>query len=91
MATHKTPQSQKLLKLIESAPFSPEEKSNWSSVLQETGITPELADEVHLAITALPTEKFDNDWEKAKLTMDFTALLKQWRMVEASKNFRHNR
>ena len=91
MSTHKTPQSQNLLKLIESTPFTPEEKTHWSAVIQETGITPELTDEIHQAISTLPTEKFENDWEKAKLTMDFAALLKQWRMGEASKNFRHNR
>ncbi len=91
MSTHKTPQSQQLLKLVESAPFTQEEKTRWGSTLHEEGITPEIAEEIHQALTALPAEKFENDWGKARINMELAALLKQWRMSEASKNFKHNR
>ena len=91
MSTHKTPQSQKLIKLIESAPFKKKEIEKWSSTLHEEGITAELADEIHEAFSKLSPEKFDGEWQKAKFSMDFTALINQWRMSEASKNFKHNR
>lgn len=91
MSTHKTPQSQQMLKLVESAPFSQEEKTKWSEILHEKGITPELAEEIHKTLTELPIEKFGGDWEKARFNMELAALLKQWRMSEASKNFKHNR
>jgi hypothetical protein len=91
MSTHKTPQSQQLLKLVESAPLTQEEKTRWSSTLHEAGITPELAEEIHKTLGELPAEKFENDWEKARFNMELAALLKQWRMSEASKHFKHNR
>ena len=58
MSTHKTPESQKLIKLIESAPFTPDEKTQWTKALQEEGITTEVAEVVHKALAALPAEKF---------------------------------
>jgi hypothetical protein len=91
MSTHKTPQSQQLLKLVETAPFTQEEKTRWSSTLHEAGITTELAEEIHKTLSELPAEKFEGDWEKARFNMELAALLKQWRMSEASKNFKHNR
>jgi hypothetical protein len=91
MSTHKTPESQKLIKLIESTPFTPDEKSQWSTALQEDGITSELAEIVHKALTALPADKFESEWQKAQLSMEFTALLNHWRMSQGSKHFKHNR
>jgi hypothetical protein len=91
MPSHKSPQSQKLIKLIGTIPFAAEDKTRWESSLQENGITPELAEEIHQAVSDLPAEKFANEWQKAKDLMAVTTLFKQWRMSEASKNFRHNR
>ena len=91
MSTHKTPESQRLIKLVEAAPFSPEDKAGWSSTLHEEGITDELAETIHKALAALPVEKFASEWQKAKFTMDLTALLNQRRMSQGSKHFKHNR
>lgn len=91
MSTHKTPESQKLIKLIESAPFTPDEKTQWTTALQEEGITSEFAEVVHKALAALPAEKFASEWQKAQLSMEFTALLNHWRMSQGSKHFKHNR
>lgn len=91
MSNHKTPESQRLIKLVEAAPFSPEEKAGWSAKLHEEGITTELAETIHKGLAALPVEKFASEWQKAKFTMDLTALLNQWRMSQGSKNFKHNR
>lgn len=91
MPTHKSPQSQKLIKLIGAIPFVAEDKARWESSLQENGITTELAEAIHQAITAIPAEKFASEWQKAKDVMEITTLFKQWRMSEASKNFKHNR
>ena len=91
MSVHKTPESQKLLKLIEEAPFTEDEKTKWQSAIEENGITPELAEEVHNTLNGMPADKFTNDWQKAGFSMELSALLKQWRMSQGSKNFKHNR
>jgi len=91
MSTHKTPESQRLVKLVESAPFSDDEKTKWNAALQQEGITAELAEEIHQALASLPVEKFADDWQKAKFSMDLSALLNQWRMSQGSKHFKHNR
>ncbi len=91
MSAKKTPQTQKLLKLIEKAPFTPEEKTKWQDSLQEFGLTEELANEIHEKLSALATESFSSDWEKARFSMDLAAILRQWRMSQGSKQFKHNR
>mgnify|MGYP001765370166 CR=1 FL=1 len=91
MSTHKTPESQRLIKLVEAAPFNPDDKAGWSTALQDEGITTELVETIHNALAELPVEKFASEWQKAKFTLDLTALLNQWRMSQGSKHFKHNR
>ncbi len=79
------------IKLIEKAPFTPEEKTKWQDSLQEFGLTEELANEIHEKLSALATESFSSDWEKARFSMDLAAILRQWRMSQGSKQFKHNR
>jgi hypothetical protein len=89
MTGHKSPEAQKLLKMIQAVPFNDEEKEKWRDSLTEDGITEEIADEIHKSLAALPDDKFSNDWEHAKYNMELAVLLKHWRMTQASKNFRH--
>ena len=91
MPAKKTPQSQKLVKLIEKAPFTDEDKTTWLSTLQEFGLTEELANEIHGKLSTLAVESFGSDWEKARFSMDLAAILRQWRMSQGSKQFKHNR
>jgi hypothetical protein len=91
MPATKTPQTQKLLKLIEKAPFAAEDKTKWQDSLQEFGLTEELANEIHEKLSALATDTFSSDWEKARFSMDLAAILRQWRMSQGSKQFKHNR
>lgn len=91
MPAKKTPQTQNLVKLIEKAPFTPEEKTGWLNTIQEFGLTEELADEIHGKLAALSVDAFGSDWEKARFSMDLAAILRQWRMSQGSKQFKHNR
>jgi len=91
MPAKKTPQTHKLLKLIETAPFTTEDKTKWQESLQEFDLNEELATEIHEKLSALATDSFSSDWEKARFSMDLTAILRQWRMSQGSKQFKHNR
>ena len=91
MTTHQSPEGLKLLKLIDQAPFSIEEKAKWHDSLDTNGILEETIDEIHKSLTELPAEKFANDWQRAKLNMDFAVVSRQWRLSQSSKKFKHNR
>lgn len=80
-----------VLKLIESAPFTEEEKSAWTNAIQSDGLTEELLAEIHQKLKEIPVEKFAGDWQHAKFNMDFTGILKRFQLGEASKHFKHNR
>jgi hypothetical protein len=91
MAGNKYPESHKLITFIEKAPFADDEKAKWIETLTTAGMTEETADEVHKALTALPIENFSSDWQRAKFNMDLAGILKEWRMVKGSKQFKHSR
>lgn len=91
MASHKSPEEKNVVKLIESAPFSEEDKKTWTDQIQADGLSAELMDAIHTKLKEIPIEKFAGDWQHAKFSMDFAAILKRWQMGEASKQFRHNR
>jgi hypothetical protein len=48
-------------------------------------------DEVHKKYLEIPKEKFANDWQRAKNNMEWTNILKHWRMDQARQNFKHSR
>jgi hypothetical protein len=91
MAGNKYPESHKLITFIQKAPFSEEQKTKWVEALTNNGMTAETTEEVHQALIALPKEMFSSDWQRAKLNMDLGGILRQWRLVQGSKQFKHNR
>lgn len=91
MANHRSPEEKIILKIIEEAPFTEEEKKAWTSQIRDAGITVELLETIHKSLVGIPKEKFASDWQHAKFNMDFTNSMKRWQMGEASRNFRRNR
>lgn len=91
MASHRSSEEKNVLKLIDSAPFSEEDKKSWTDQIQADGLTEELLEAIHQKLKETPLEKFAGDWQHAKFNMDFTGIRKRWQLNEASKNFRHNR
>jgi len=84
-------ETQQLIKFIEKQPFSAEEKARWLETLHENGIDQTTMDEVHQKFLEMPKDKFTDDWQHAKANMELTALIKKWRLDQASKNFRRSR
>ena len=91
MAGQRSPEEKNIIKLIESAPFSEEDKKAWTDQIHADGLTHEMLDTIHAKLREIPVDKFAGDWQHAKINMDFTGILKRFQMGEASKNFRHNR
>ena len=91
MSANKYPEAHKLILFVEKVPFSAEEKTRLTEMLQADGMTDESTAAVHQALTALPKEAFKDDWQHAKFMMDLATLLKQWQLADGSKNFKHSR
>ncbi len=91
MAGHRSPEEKNVIKLVESTPFSDDDKKAWTDRIQEDGLSEELLNEIHAKLKEIPVDKFSGDWQHAKINMDFTGIVKRWQMGEASKHFRHNR
>lgn len=91
MAEKSQVEKQKITHLIQQVPFNAEDITLWMESLQENGITETLLDEMHEKLLAIPPEKFAGDWMRAKFTTDLARFARQWRMQNASRQFKHNR
>lgn len=91
MADRSNIEKQKMLHLIQQVPFTEEEKSSWIENLEENGVTESLLDEMHEKLLKIPPEKFASDWMRAKFSTDLARFARQWRMQNASRQFKHNR
>jgi hypothetical protein len=90
MSANKYPEAHQLILFVEKVPFSEEEKTKLKELLSEVGMTDETTAEVHKLLTALPKENFSSDWQRAKFNMDLAGILRQWRMTQGSKKFKHS-
>lgn len=84
-------ETQQLVKFIEKQGFSDEDKQRWLDFLRDNGIDQAIMEEIHQKFLEIPLEKFANDWQRAQNNMEFTKILKRWRMDQASRNFKHSR
>ena len=91
MAERSNLERQKVIHIIQQAPFTDEEKTLWIDNLEANGITEELLDEIHEKLLTIPLEKFTSDWMRAKFTTDLAQFTRQWRMSNASRQFKHGR
>ena len=91
MAERSQVEKQKMIHLVQQIPFSEEEKALWTGNLEENGVTEALLEEIHEKLLAIPQEKFTSDWMRAKFSIDLSRFTRQWRMQNASRQFKHNR
>ncbi len=89
MAERSNLEKQKVIHIIQQVPFTDEEKTLWIDNLEANGITEELLDEMHEKLLTIPLEKFTSDWMRAKFTTDLARFARQWRMSNASRQFKH--
>ncbi len=82
---------QKVLKIINSIPFEAGDKEKWQAGLEENEIDEAMLTEIHNKLMEIPQEKFASDWMKVKYSTDLKRFIQQWRMHNASRQFKHNR
>ncbi|MPN32699.1 hypothetical protein SDC9_180179 [bioreactor metagenome] len=91
MTTQFPRETQQLVKFIEKQAFADEDKKRWTEFLTENGLDQEILEEVHKKFLEIPKESFANDWQRAQNNMEFTKIQKQWRLDQASRNFKRSR
>ena len=91
MAGKKYIEKQKVLHFIEEVPYSDEQKAAWNKVLEEGEVDEGLLNDLHTALMEIPAEKFESDWMRAKYSTDLTGIIRQWRLKNAQRQFKHGR
>lgn len=91
MAANKLAARQKVIHFILQVPYSAEEKQAWLDQLEENDVSEDVLNELHTALMAIPAEKFASDWMRAKYSTDLASLIRQWRMNNARRQFKHGR
>lgn len=82
---------QKILKFIDSIPFTAEDSQKWQAGLDENEVDEVLLNEIHEKLMEIPQEKFASDWMKLKYITDLKQIIQQWRIHNSSKQFRRGR
>lgn len=82
---------QKVTHFIQQVPFSEEEKTAWLKELEDNDVSETLLDELRDKLMTIPPENFPSDWMRAKFSTDLATLARQWRMSNASRQFKHVR
>jgi len=88
MAVHNTPEERKLIQLIGQMPFSAEQKKSWTDTIRERGLNEELAEEMRQKLVEIPEgEDEPAKARRARLAIELTRLVKQWRFSQQSRRF----
>lgn len=91
MAANTQADKQKVLHFIQQVPYSDDEKNSWTSQLDAGEVSEGLLNELHVALMAIPAERFAGDWMRMKFSADLAGLIRQWRMNNARRQFKHGR
>lgn len=91
MADNTHNEKQKVIHYIQQVPYTDEEKAAWIKTLEEGEVNEGLLNELHTALMAIPGEKFASDWMRAKYSTDLTGIIRQWRLKNARRQFKHGR
>ena len=91
MAANNPAARQKVIHFIQQVHYSAEEKQAWLAQLEEDDVTEAVLNELHAALMTIPAEKFASDWMRAKYSTDLASLIRQWRMNNARRQFKHGR
>jgi len=89
MADTKFVDKQKILKFIASVPFTAEDKQKWQAALEENELDEELLNDLHNKLLEIPQDQFASGWMRLKYSMDLKKSIEEWRMHNASRQFKH--
>ncbi len=91
MAAQLTPEAKSLIKLIERLAFPEETKTAWLEAIKSGNINEELLHDIRTKLNELPANIEGGDWNKARDVMEFTGIMKRWRLSQGSQHFHGSR
>jgi hypothetical protein len=86
MAIHNLPEERQVIKLLEKIAFVEADRQVWVDEIQATGLTEELAEQIHQKLAA-PVEVESQALIQAKALVEFSQLVRRWRMARGAKKF----
>lgn len=85
MSYKNTPAERQLVKFIESFPLPAEVIQGWVAVIQQQGMSEELAEQIHAKLAEpVDGQPLPN---RARLLVELAAQIKRWRMSEGARKF----
>lgn len=86
MALHNTPAERQIIKLLEKTTLPEEETKAWIEQIQTNGMTEDVADQI-LERLNHPAESDAPMHNRSILVVEYTRLVRQWRMAQGSRKF----
>ena len=87
MAIHNSPEERQIIKLLEKMPFPEAERQAWIDEIQGSGMTEELAAQIHDRLTAAGGEQ-PQVHNRAMYAVEFSQAVRHWRLALGAKKFR---
>lgn len=86
MAIHNPPEERKIIKLLEKLALPETERKDWIEQIQSNGLNEELAEQIHQRLTT-PQADDPHQYNRASVLLQYTQLVRHWRMVQGAKKF----
>lgn len=87
MAHRTTPEERELIKIIAHMPFDEAQRQNWSGQIESGGLSEELAEEIHKALSTHHEGEADPS-ARTRLLPEVARLINRWRLTQQSSKFR---
>jgi len=88
MTHHLSADDKLFLKFVDKIQTDDETRQKWSQGIQSNGMTEEIAEEIRKALSTVPDgESETSEMGRGRLLVEFTTLVKRWRLAYQSKNF----
>lgn len=87
MAIHNSPEERQIIKLLEKMPLAEADRKVWIDEIQGSGMTEELAAQIHERLTATGDEEHQIH-NRAVYVVEFSQAVRHWRLALGAKKFR---
>ena len=86
MAHRTTPEEREIIKLIAHMPFDEAQRKTWTDGIVASGLTEELAGEIHKTLST-PLDGEADPAARTRLLPEVTRLINRWRLTQGSSKF----
>jgi hypothetical protein len=87
MAIHNSPEERQIVKLLEKLPIPEAERQAWIDEIQSSGMTEELATQIHDRLNA-PGDGEEALPNRTTHILEFTQAIRHWRLALGAKRFK---